>query len=179
MTTLSQYYTTAPVDELLYHTLEIVHPSFIDAASQPFSVRLVRDYAPLAARLEATAPLNPGADVVFSAAGFELTLPDIADNGRQGEASISIAALPAEIEDAIAAAAMSGEAVTLIYRIYHSADLTTPAQTPPARLYVSSVEPSAAGTRVVAAFRRLAGTQVPREYDLTPEAFNERLLSLG
>ena len=61
-TTLSQAlkeaYASAPANVVIYHTMELRHPAF----TAP--IRVVRDYAPLTATLEATAPADPATGTI-------------------------------------------------------------------------------------------------------------------
>ena len=49
-TALKEAYASAPTNVIIYHTLELYHPSFTQA------IRVVRDFDPLQATLESTAP---------------------------------------------------------------------------------------------------------------------------
>ena len=74
---IKEAYASAPSEVVILHTLELRHPSFRDEEEQLTAVRVVRDYQDLTARLEETAPLNPGERVTFIAMGFKLELPPI------------------------------------------------------------------------------------------------------
>ena len=74
---LREAYASAPSSSVTLHTLELRHPSFMDDDGQLVAVRVVRDNQDLTARLEPTAPLNPGEKVTFIAIGFDLELPPI------------------------------------------------------------------------------------------------------
>ena len=49
-TALREAYASAPTDVVIYHTLELYHPSFTQA------IRVVRDFEPLQATLERERP---------------------------------------------------------------------------------------------------------------------------
>ncbi|MGN2393239.1 DUF1833 family protein, partial [Pelomicrobium sp. G1] len=51
---IREAYASAPANEIVYHTLELRHPSF----TQP--LRVVRDWDTLTARLEESAPVDAG-----------------------------------------------------------------------------------------------------------------------
>ena len=71
---LKEAYASAPSEVVILHTLELRHPSFLDEDGQHVAVKVVRDNQDLTARLEETAPLNPGEMVTFIAMGFDLEL---------------------------------------------------------------------------------------------------------
>ena len=67
---IREAYASAPVDLIVYHTLEIWHPGFSDP------IRVVRDRVALDARLEPGAPRNAGEIVTFAPFAFEIEPPD-------------------------------------------------------------------------------------------------------
>ena len=67
---IAEAYASAPVDQVVYHTLEIWHPSF----SVP--IRVVRDTEALDARIEAGAARDAGEVVTFTAYAFDVVPPD-------------------------------------------------------------------------------------------------------
>ncbi len=68
---LAEAYASAPAQEVILHTLEIRHPSFITP------IRVVRDHRDLTARLEASAPVDPGGEVTFIGFAFDFVLPEL------------------------------------------------------------------------------------------------------
>lgn len=72
---LEEAMASAPVDRVMLDTIEIVHPAFLTPNLTRTSARLVRDNFPLRAKLEATAPVDPGAVVRFEPLMFGMALP--------------------------------------------------------------------------------------------------------
>lgn len=121
---------SAPVGELMLHTLEFRHPNFIDEVGQPTAIRVVLDHVDLEAKLEAAAPLNPSQFVTFIAFNFEMTLPETRI-ASSPELVIAIDNVSTEIEANLALATASPYKVEVTYRAYLSTDLSTPQNIPP------------------------------------------------
>ncbi|SEO64485.1 DUF1833 family protein [Nitrosovibrio sp. Nv6] len=121
---------SAPAGEVMLHTLEFRHPNFIDEVGQPSSIRVVLGHVDLEAKLESTAPINPGEFVTFIAFGFEMTLPETRI-ASSPELIIAIDNVSVEIEENLALATASPYKVEVTYRAYLSTDLTGPQNIPP------------------------------------------------
>lgn len=138
--TLSQAWkeaaASAPAGEIMLHTLEFRHPSFVDALNNPSAIRVVLGHVDLVARLEPDAPLNPSQYVTFIAFGFEMTLPETRV-ATSPELSISIDNVSADIETNLAAATASPYKVEVTYRAFLQSDLTTPQNIPPLTMTLS------------------------------------------
>ena len=158
---LREAYASAPVDQIVYHTLEIWHPAF----SAP--IRVVRDQDPLDARLEATAARNPGQVVTFAAYAFDVIPPDLTSTGVP-QCSIEIDNVSREILAQIDAAVVQPEPITMIYRAYLSDTLDEGPETdPPLELQVLTISATPLRIRATAGWPNLLQARFPRaEYDL-------------
>ncbi len=159
---LREAYAAAPTDEVILHTLEFNHPAFT------VPIRVVRDHADLVATLEAGAPINPGQPVTFTAYAFDFDLPQV--DGPAPEIQITIDNVSREITRNIEAAAISGQALTVIYRPFLSTDLTAPQMNPPLHLTVTSIEADQYTVTARAQFRDVGNKRFPGE-DYTGDRF--------
>ena len=121
---------TARIDRVMLATYELRHPAFEDENGDPMAVRIVNDHADLTATLEATAPMDPGTAVLFTALLVEVSGPDEADGGQAPAIMFAVDGvsqlLVAQLDRALSAL----DPVTVTERIYASDDLTAPAVTP-------------------------------------------------
>ena len=109
--------SVAPSGVVMLHTLEFRHPNFKDGTGQPTAIRVVLDHADLTATLEADAPLNPGADVVFINMAFALQLPNV-ESVAMPELQLVMDNVVHDIEDSLALATASPYPVEVTYRAY-------------------------------------------------------------
>lgn len=129
---LREAYASAPVDQVIYHTLELWHPAFT------VPIRVVRDRVPLDARLEAGAPRDAGAVVTFAGYGFDFTPPELTSTGVP-QATLEIDNVDGDIEAQLDLAAVSPEPVQAIYRQFLSDTLLDgPENDPPVALTLMS-----------------------------------------
>lgn len=135
---IKEAYASAPSDVVILHTLELRHPSFLDEFSNPIAVRVVRDNNDLTARLEATAPLNTGEMVTFTAMGFDLELPPV-DTAPVPEISITLDNVSRELVKHLDAAVETQDKIEITYRPYLSDDLEGPQLDPPFTLILTEV----------------------------------------
>ena len=136
---IREAYASAPSDVTILHTLELRHPAFVDDEGFPTAIRVVRDHADLVARLEATAPMNPGEMVTFVALAFELDLPPV-DTAPVPEIAVTLDNVSREIVKHLDAAATSQDKIEVTYRPYLSVDLEGPQMDPPITLVLTEVE---------------------------------------
>lgn len=157
---IREAYASAPSDVVTLDTIELLHPNF-DAP-----VRVVRNHADtqtwialggapvqavldalddktrrnvgLVARLEASAPENPGEMVAWIALAFDVDLPEVA-TGAAPEATLTIDNVDQEVTRQLELAATSTEKIRLIYRPYISSDIEGPQADPPMMLTVGDV----------------------------------------
>lgn len=131
---IKEAYASAPTDVVVVDTLEITHPSF----TQP--IRVALSYTPITARLETTAPYNPGALVEFQAFAFDFVLPDVIDNGIP-EMKIVMDNVSGEIMKHIEQAIPLPDKLGVIYRAFLSNDLSGgPHNDPPLHMTITGIE---------------------------------------
>lgn len=156
---LKEAYASAPVDEVILHTLELRHPSFTTP------IRVVRDHQELTATLEADAPEDPSTAVTFSPFAFDFILPEVAKSSTP-EIEIRIDNVTGELVPYLDAAAQSGDLIEVTYRPYLASDLTAPQMDPPLTLVIRHISADVFGVRARAGFADLANRKFPAEiYD--------------
>lgn len=162
---LAEAYASAPVDEVIYHTLEFRHPAF----SEP--IRVVRDNADLNARLEANAPANPGAVVTFVGFAFDMVRPEITSDGVP-QCTIEIDNVSREILANIDLAVTDTDnPIEVTYREFLSSDLDTgPENDPPMTLTLTKITADVFRVRATASFADIGNRRFPAE-DYTAERF--------
>lgn len=160
---LKEAYAAAPANMVIYHTLELRHPAF----STP--IRVVRDFANLTATLEATAPANPGAAVLFVAFAFEFTKPEVSATGVP-QITITLDNVDRAIVANIEAAMGSTDLVQVTYREYLSTDLSAPQNNPPLSMTIMSVTADVFKVSAVAGFPDLMNRRFPST-EYSPEVF--------
>lgn len=160
---LAEAYASAPVDEVVYHTLELRHAAF----SQP--IRVVRDNVDLTARMEATAPLNAGEMVTFVGFAFDLVRPEVSDTGVP-QCTIEMDNVSREILANLELAMTGIDPIEVTYREYLASDLEGPQNDPPMTLTVISITADVFRVRAVAGFPDMSNRRFPRE-DYTAERF--------
>ena len=160
-TALAEAYASAPVNEVIYHTLEIWHPVF----SVP--IRVVRDFAALDARIEATAARGAGEMVTFVAYAFDVIPPDQTTTGVP-QCTIEIDNVGREIMAQIDLAVTQTVPITVIYRAYLSDALSVgPENIPPAELTLITCSATPFRIRATAGWPDLLNLKFPKlEYDL-------------
>ena len=157
---LQEAYATAPAGEVVLHTLEFRHPSFVTP------LRVVRDYADLDATLEATAPENAGEVVTFVQFAFDLELPDVT-NGSSPELMLTIDNVSRDVLAYIDIAANSSELIEVTYRPYLLSDTSEPQMNPPLTMTLKDVEADIFRITARCGFGDFANRPFPRDvYDL-------------
>lgn len=159
---IKEAYASAPVDQVIYHTLELWHDSF----SLP--IRVVRDFAPLDARLEAAAARNPGAVVTFAGYAFDVVPPNQTTQGLP-QCNIVIDNVDREIVAQIDAATTSPDPITVIYRAFLSNRLDLGPETdPPLEMTAQTISATPMRINAAAGFPNLLNKKFPAlEYELT------------
>jgi len=115
-----------PTGLVVYHTIELIHPEFVDDITGPFSVRAVNGTAnDQTFTLEAGAPLNGGEAVVFKAIAFTDDLPEFAE-GQTPTCTLAVDGVGDEITPYLDAVVSVRADMTCIYRQYRSDDFTEP-----------------------------------------------------
>jgi len=152
---IREAYASAPVETIIYHTLEIWHPSFSDP------IRVVRDRDPLDARLEAGAPRDAGAVVTFAAYAFDVIPPEQTTTGAP-QCVIEIDNVSREISSAIDLAVSEPDPITVIYRAFLSDALDEGPETdPPLELTLITVTADMFKVRATAGFPDLLNRAFP------------------
>ena len=114
----------------IFHTLELLHPAFVDDITGPFSVRCVNGTTEdQTFTLEAGAPIDGGLPVVFKAIPFEDELPEFAE-GRTPTCKISVDNVGEEIVPYLENATAVRADLVAIYRQYRSDDSSGPCYGP-------------------------------------------------
>lgn len=159
---LKEAYASAPSDVVIVSTLEIRHPAFAEP------IRVVSDYIPVTARLEANAPTDAGEMVEFQPFAFELTLPELMDKGIP-ELGLKIDNVSREILQNIELAMPLPDKLEITYRAYLSNDLASgPHNDPPLHLTITSIEADALAITAKASVADFINKKFPnQEYDET------------
>lgn len=158
---IQEAYASAPVDQVIYHTLELWHPAF----SAP--IRVVRDFNALDARIEATAARDAGAIVTFVGYAFDIVPPDQTSTGLP-QCAIEIDNVSSEILAQIDLAVVTGQPITVIYRAYMSDTLTIgPDNNPPMELTLITINANPFRLKATAGFPDLVNLRFPKlDYSL-------------
>lgn len=158
---IREAYASAPVAEVIFHTLELHHTVFVTP------IRVVRDRVSLDARLEATAPRDPGALVTFTPYAFDIVPPDQTSTGTP-QAVIEIDNVSREILVQVRAAIREAQPVLAIYRAYLASGLDDgPENDPPAALELKSISATPLRIRATAGYPDLLNAAFPRlVYDI-------------
>ncbi|MDT8856424.1 DUF1833 family protein [Paracoccaceae bacterium Fryx2] len=158
---LAEAYASAPVDQVIYHTLELWHPAF----TAP--IRVVRDFAALDARIEAGAARDAGAVATFVAYAFDIVPPDQTATGTP-QCVIEIDNVGRDILAQIDLAVSRPEPISVIYRAYLSDTLDDGPETdPPLEMTLITVSATPFRIRGTAGFPNLLNLRFPKlDYDL-------------
>ncbi|AEE68512.1 Domain of uncharacterised function (DUF1833) [Bordetella pertussis] len=135
---LKEAYASAPQDRVVFDTLELRHPAFVDEHGERTAVRVVLGYEDIYARLEAEAPLDGGKEVLFQAGAFRLRLPGF-EEGQVPSLLITIDGASEKIVDHVEAAVQSRYPIYATYRPYVSTDLSRPQMNPPITMELNKV----------------------------------------
>ena len=153
---IAEAYASAPVDQVILHTVELHHPVFA------VPIRVVRDRVALEARLEAGAPRDPGAVVTFVPYAFDLTPPDQITSGAP-QCVLEIDNISREILVQVRAAIQAAVPVELIYRAYlDDLALDGPENDPPLRMELQQLSAPPLRIRATAGFPDLLNKSFPR-----------------
>lgn len=153
---IREAYASAPENVVTFHTLELWHP----AMGTP--IRVVRDSQPLDARLEVTAPRDPGEVVTFTGYAFDILPPDQTATAVP-TCTIEIDNVDRSILAALDAAILAGGEIVAIYREFLSdTALDGPETDPPLVLTLVTVSATPLRIRATAGFPDLLNTAFPR-----------------
>lgn len=132
-------FATASSDEVIFDTLELIHPNFRGDNGEQITVRIVLGNDNIQAKLEASAPFNPNQVVTFLACDFSIKLPDVSTSVVP-QLQISIANTDRTMSKHIEEAAEVYDAIQVIYRPYLlSSLLNGPEADPPYLLEMADI----------------------------------------
>lgn len=160
ITAIKEAYASAPVDEVILHTLEIIHSSFTTP------IRVVQDRAGHTLVLEEDAPVNPGEAVEFIGYAFDFRLPSVGESSSP-EIEISIDNISRDIMANLEVATQSSMPVRIIYRPYLASDPSAPQMNPPLDLQVSNARVTLFQITFRAGFGDIASRKFPNEFYTT------------
>ncbi len=120
---LQTLYASAPVDDIVIHTLELVDPAFAVDGFPAGVIRLVQGFDDMSLGLETAETVD------FTACPFGVNLPAKSVKGRQ-DLRFRIDNVTGAILRAINASMEAGNKTKVIYRAYAGSDLTYPANPP-------------------------------------------------
>ena len=152
---IKEAYASAPNTSVVYHTLEIYHPSFTTP------IRVVRDFVDLSARLEATAPRDASTYVTFIGYAFDIVLPEVSSTGVPS-LQITIDNVARDIMANLELAVTTSTPITVIYRMFLSTDLTGPQNNPPMALTIISISADVFKVTATATFGDLVNKRFPK-----------------
>ena len=144
---IKEAYASAPVDDIIYHTLEFDHPSF------PNPVYVVQGFDDI------TTTGTPATK--WTAIPFDLKLPEVAPIGPP-QLQLTVDNVSRELMQAIDLAAESGQQISVTYRAYLSTDLSKPQNDPPFTLKLINISVSPAQITATAALHNFANQKWPR-----------------
>jgi hypothetical protein len=150
---LQTLYASAPVNDLIIHTLELKNPDFNVEGHVLGSVYLVQGFDDI------TAMLEDATTVTFKKSGFGVSLPQKSIKGRQ-DLNFSIDNVTGEVLNAIDAAIEGGEKIIVIYRAYAGSDLSAPGQ-PPIVMTATAIKANFSAVSISASFHDLVNKAWP------------------
>jgi hypothetical protein len=150
---LQTLYASAPVNDLIIHTLELKNPAFNVEGHVLGSVHLVQGFDDVIATLEDASTVN------FKKSGFGVSLPQKSIKGRQ-DLNFSIDNVTGEVLKAIDAAIEGGEKIIVIYRAYAGSDLSAPGQ-PPIIMTATAIKADYSSVSISASFHDLVNKAWP------------------
>lgn len=161
---------TNPPGVDIYHTLELLHPEFVDPIDGPFSVRCVNGTPDdQTFTLEVGAPIDGGLAVVFKAIPFVDELPEYGE-GQTPTCQITVDSIGEEIVPYLENAVTVRADLTAIYRQYRSDDRTEPCYGP-IRFVIKKVTLSGTTVKGQAQLKNLSNFKFPNKvftYDEFP-----------
>lgn len=135
---MAEAYVSAPHEEIIFHTIEIRHPSFLDDDGNPTAIRLVQENEDLVAALESDAPLNPGQWVTFTACPFDFKLPKVEEGSAPG-IELTIGNVTRFITPYLEGSVSQLNPIEATYRPYLLSDLSRPQMDPVLTMSITKV----------------------------------------
>ena len=112
---LEEAYASAPADEYVIHTLELLHPAFVDEDDNADSIRVALDERAWDLEMEAGAPLFGGEIKRFEPLALTVSLPEQSETSM-GALDLSLDNVPGTIWTKLQAAAKVRASAMVIYR---------------------------------------------------------------
>ena len=153
---MAEAYACAPANQVILHTLELVHPDFKDSLGRAAPIRVVNDSDNL------TATLETGARATFIALAFGLKPPDI-DGGSQPKIEIQMDNVGREIMPHLRNARASQTLIKVVYRAFLSNLLDAGPQVTPIRMVLSRVRATLTTITAEARMADFANKKFPNE----------------
>lgn len=155
---LAEAYLHNPADDPVLITVELHHTLFSAPA------RIVNDWEPLLATLEADAPEDAGTEVTFAGIPFRFTSPAETDSGAPSAVQLVVDNLNAAITALILEVQESEEPILVLIRRYLPSDTSAPHVLPVERLWVETpVQITPTGSAVFScSFSDLGNRKFPR-----------------
>ncbi|MGD9921913.1 MAG: DUF1833 family protein [Pseudorhodoplanes sp.] len=152
---------SVPPDVLLYLTLELQHPEFVDDEDAPLAIRCVTDvYDDVDLTIEDGAVMNGGETVTFRAIPFSADMPEVAEK-RVPECAITVDNVARELIPHLEAAVEAQADLICIYREYRSDDVSEPCFGP-VQFVMRNVEVTGTRVRGMAGIDDLSNSKFPR-----------------
>lgn len=154
---------SAPSDNIIYHTLEIVHPEVLDQSGHVVPIRFVRAYEDIEARIEATAEYNPGEMATFVAGQFTI-VPQSVGEDRTPTLNFTLPNTDPQLVTFIELGMLKSRWMRVVYRPYLQNNLTAgPEMNPPLSLPVRSLEINESVITLSAAADNLVNRKFPNK----------------
>lgn len=112
---LAEAYASAPADEFVVHTLELLHAAFTDDLGYADSIRVALDNRSWDLELEAGAPLFGGEVKRFEPLAMKVSLPEQSETSF-GALDLSLDNVPRSVWPKLQAAARVRSSALVIYR---------------------------------------------------------------
>jgi hypothetical protein len=166
---MKEAYASNPRGEIIVETLEFIHPSFVDDDNSPTALRFVNDGQDIFAGLEASAPVQPGQTVQFTALPFEAVPPGF-EEGQTPNLTITVDNVGRVMTEQLEAATQSSEPIIVIYRPYLLSDLAGPQMDPPIQMGVLKATADLMKVTFTATLDDVTNVPFPRR-QYTPDDF--------
>lgn len=112
---LQEAYASAPADDYIVATLELIHPQFVDEDDNADSIRVALDNRSWDLKYEDTAPLFAGEVKTFEPLAMQVSLPEQSDSNF-GSLKISLDNVPRTIWPKLQSAARIRATAQVVYR---------------------------------------------------------------
>lgn len=158
---LAAAYASAGETEIVFDTLEFLHPTFLDDIGVPMGIRVVNEHSILTAGLEADAPLNPGEMVAYQPVYFTMKRQDENASGSVPMIQVQVDNVGQILIPYLDRAKESRDPIKMIWRPYLASDLTAPHMIPVIMLTLSKVGGNMSSLSASAGFSELTNRRFP------------------